>query len=317
MADVYTDTSSDVYARLLAAGYDRFLEYQLRSQAIFRQLVDKHPVDPTNVGPSVTMNIIKQYASTATTPLTETLDVAATAPPVPDQVTVTVDEYGRAQASTLRLQQLAYAKPDPAVAHVLGLDMVDTLDELVRTVLNAATHQLDTESGTLKSDAGVTVGNIVAADVFSSKLARTAVTRLRGRNAPARDAGQNYIALAHPDVVNDVLADAGWLAPHQYQDTANVYNAEAGKYLGARYIMTPRATQANVGASSAAVYNTYVLGSQALVEATIADAHVVISPQTDHLRRFYGMGWLFHGGWAIFRDECIEIVKSQSSVSGL
>jgi len=51
MSDVYTDGGT-VYANLLAAGYDKYLEYQLRSEPIFRQVVDKHPVDVTNVGPT-------------------------------------------------------------------------------------------------------------------------------------------------------------------------------------------------------------------------------------------------------------------------
>src|SRR2546428_110785 len=40
MSDVYTDGTQ--WANLLATGYDKYLEYQLRSMPIFRQFVDKH-----------------------------------------------------------------------------------------------------------------------------------------------------------------------------------------------------------------------------------------------------------------------------------
>jgi N4-gp56 family major capsid protein len=316
MADIITDGGT-VYANLLANGYDKFLEYQLRSTPIFRQLVDKHPVNLTNVGPQVVLTIIKELANLAKTPLSETSDVAAVAPPAPSRVTVSVDEYGNAEIPSLRLRQLAFTSVDPALAYVLGKNMVDTLDDLVKDVLDSATHVLGKNATVVKSDAsGFAVDSVASGDKFDSSLARTAVTLLRGRNAPSRDVQGSYLAIAHPDVVNDVLADTGWLSPHQYVDTANIYNAEAGSYLGARYIMSPRAdVTANSG--SVDVYSTYFLGRQAVVEAVIAPEHVVVGPQTDHLRRFFPMGWLFHGGWAVFRQESIEIVKSSSSVAGL
>jgi N4-gp56 family major capsid protein len=318
MADVYTDTSASVYANLLAAGYDRFLEYQLRSQPVFRQMVDKHPVSVTNPGPTVTMNIIQQFATPAITPLSETLDVAATAPPAPTQVTVTVNEYGRSNVPTLRLKSLSYTTPDAALAHILGLDMVDSLDALVQAVLNAATHYIGKNATVVKTEtSGFAEGSVAHGDSFDSGLARAAVSLLRRRNAPTRDVRGNYVALAHPDVINDVLADTGWLAPHQYTDTSNIYNAEVGTYLGARYISSPRATIVNDGSASEPVYRTYITGAQALVEATISDVHTVIGPQTDHLRRFFPMGWYYFGGWGIFRQESIEIVRSSSSISAL
>jgi hypothetical protein len=46
----FTGNSTTSLANLIAAGYDRELEWQLRSTPIFRQLVDKHPVSVTNPG---------------------------------------------------------------------------------------------------------------------------------------------------------------------------------------------------------------------------------------------------------------------------
>src|SRR5438445_10013129 len=118
MSDVYTDGTQ--WANLLATGYDKYLEFQLRSLPIFRQFVDKHPVDVTNPGPTVTLSIINEFAALATTPLTDTVDVAAVAPPAPTRVTVTLNEYGNVDITTLRLRDLAFAPPDPAIANVLG-----------------------------------------------------------------------------------------------------------------------------------------------------------------------------------------------------
>lgn len=318
MPDNYTDGGTAL-ANLLATGYDRYLRFQLRSNPIFRQMVDIHPVSLTNVGPTVTLSIFKEFADLATTPLSETLDVAAVAPPDVDRVTVTVNEYGNANIPTLRLRQLAFTQVDPALADVLGKNMVDTLDKLVQNVLDAGTHVIGKNGGTLASDessSAFAVNSVASGDKLDSSIVRAAITRLRSRNAPSRDARGTYVAVAHPDAIHDILADTGWLSPHQYVDTSNIYNAEAGTYLGARFVMSPRATVA-ANSGSVDVYNTYFLGAQALVEAQIAREHTVIGPQTDHLRRFFPMGWLYHGGFAIYRQESIEIAKSSSSIAGL
>lgn len=316
MADVYTD-GGVAYANLLAAGYDKFLEYQLRSEPVFRQLVDKHPVDVTNVGPTVTLSLIQEFAALATTPLTETSDVAAVAPPAPVRVTVTVNEYGNAEVTTLRLQQLAFTAVDPAIANVLGKNMVDSLDSLVKSVVDASTHAIGANAGTIKTEANsFAVNSVTATDILSTGIIRDTTALLRRRNVNGRDARGQFVSIIHPDVAVDVRGDTGWLNPHQYVDTANIYNAEIGAYGGTRFVESPRCTTAtNTG--SVKVYNTYTLGSQALVEATIADAHTVVGPVIDRLRRFQPMGWLYHGGWAIFRPEAIQIAKSASSIAAL
>lgn len=315
MADVFTDGGT-VYANLLATGYDKFLEYQLRSEPVFRQFVDKHPVDVTNVGPTVTLSIINEFAALATTPLGETTDVAAAAPPAPSRVTVTVNEYGNADLATLRLRQLAFTAPEPAIANILGKNMVDTLDALVKAVADGATNIIGVNGGVVKTS-GFAEASVAGTDVFNSAVARDSVALLRRRNTHGRDNKDQYVALIHPDVAVDIMSDNGWLNPHQYVDTSNIYNAEVGSYLGARYVMTPRTTVVADGAASAKVYRTYFWAAQALVEATIADAHVIVGPQTDKLRRFFPIGWLFHGGWSIFRQEALQVARTSSSIAAL
>src|SRR6266568_6416211 len=117
MVDVFTTTTT--WANLVAAAYDTFVRYQLRSRPVWRQFVDVHPVAPTIPrAPSVTLNIMQEYAALATTPLTENVDVSAGAPPAPVQVTVSVNEYGNSDLVTLRLKDLAYAQVDPIVGNL-------------------------------------------------------------------------------------------------------------------------------------------------------------------------------------------------------
>lgn len=317
MANVFTD-GGVAYANLLAAGYDTYLEYQLRSEPVFRQMVDKHPVDVTNPGPTVTLSLIQEFSALATTPLTETVDPDAVAPPAPIRVTVTMNEYGNFALETLRLRDLAFASVEPAIANVLGKNQIDTIDKLVQNVADAGTYILGVNGGALKSQAtGFAEGSVAANDLFTDACARNAVALLRRRNAHGRDGADQYMAVIHPDVAVDVMSNTGWLNPHQYVDTQNIYRAEIGSYLGARYMASPRATKTADGATGANVYRTYFFGAQALVEAMVEEPHVVIGPQTDKGRRFFPIGWYAHGGWAIFRQEALQQVRTSSSIAAL
>lgn len=317
MVDVFTDGGT-VYANLLAAGYDKFLEYQLRSQPIFRQFVGKHPVDVTNPGPTVTLTLIQEFAALATTPLTETVDISAVAPPAPIRVTVTLNEYGNGDLATLRLRDLAFTAPEPAIANVLGKNMVDTMDKLVQNVYDGGTNIIGVNGGLVKTNlSAFSEVAVTATDVMNSAVVRDASALLRRRNAHGLDAKDQFVSLVHPDVSVDIMSDAGWLAPHQYSDPTNIYNAEIGSYLGSRFIMTPRATKVADGASSANVYRSYFLGAQSVVEAVVRDAHVVVGPQVDKLRRFFPIGWYAHAGWAVFRQEAIQIARTASSIATL
>ena len=317
MANAYTDGGT-AYANLLAAGYDRFLEYQLRSTPVFRQFVDKHPVDVTNPGPTVTLSLIQEFAALATTPLTETVDPDSVAAVAPVRVTVTLNEYGNAEISTLRLHELSFTPVDPALANVLGKNMVDTIDKLVQNVADAATNIIGVNATVVKTNtSGFSEVATAAGDNISSAVVRDATALLRRRNASGRDGNDRFIALVHPDVTVDIASDTGWLSPHQYVDTSNIYNFEIGTYLGSRFVMTPRATVVADGAASAKVYRTYFLGAQALVEAVAVEPHIVVGPVVDKLRRFNPVGWYGLLGEAIFRQESIQVARTTSSISAM
>lgn len=315
MSDVYTDGTQ--WSNAIIAGYDRYLEYVLRSQPIFRGMVDKRPVSVTNPGSTVTLSIASEFGSLNTTPLSEDLDVAAESPPNLSRVTVTVNQYGKANVATLWLEKLSFLGVDPAIAELLNRSMLDSHDALVRAVCDGATHVIGTNGGTVKTDANsFAVNSVAAGDVYSSAIARDTVALLRRRNVHGRDARDSYLTVIHPDVQVDVMSDTGWLQPHQYVDTASIYQAEVGSYLGSRFLTSPRCS-VNTNTGSVKVYNSYTFGAQALVEATVEDPRIIIGPQTDRLRRFFTMGWRSLLGWSIFRQEALQIAKTSSSIAAL
>lgn len=317
MANVFTD-GGVAWANFLATGYDTYIEFQLRSEPIYRSFVDKHPEAITNPGPTITLSLAQEFATLATTPLVETVDPDAVAPPAPIRVTVTLNEYANFAIETLRLKQLAFVSVDPVLAELLGKNRVDSVDKLVQNVADTGTYIMGGNAGVLKSQAsGFSEAAVAAGDTFTDNAARNAVTKMRTRNVMGRDGADNFLAVMHPDVTVDVMSNTGWLNPHAYQDTQNIYRAEIGSYLGARYIVSPRATVVADGSAGTKVYRTHYFGRQAIVEAMVEEPHTVIGPQTDKGRRFFPIGWYAHGGWAKYREEAIQQVRSSSSIAAL
>jgi hypothetical protein len=102
-------------------------------------------------------------------------------------------------------------------------------------------------------------------------------------------------------------------------DTGNLYAAEIGKYEGAIYIETPRCLNSQrgsgAGAAQTRVYNTYVVGQEALAEA-VAQEFAITSNAVipDLFNRKNPIGWYGIAGWKRFRPESLWRIETASSV---
>lgn len=322
----FTSSQGATWDLLVETAYDRAVEYALRDDPTWRSVVDTKPTRQAMPGDVVTMSFISDMAL-ATTPLNELTDVTPPGQAPPTRVNITLNEYGNADNHTERLRQLAFVAPDPEIAEVLGRNENDSLDAVIRAIVDAGNFVLYRNSGVLVSSAAgnVTATNnlIVAADVATAKTVTAAVALLRRRKVNPRAAGM-YTAMIHPDVVFDLMTEApsanAWILPHAYVDTQEIYKGEVGTYQGARYISTTRITAAN-NSVPVKVYLTYFIGKQALAEAVggngLGEPRTVIGLQTDLLKRFYPIGWKALIGWAIYRQEAIQILRTTSSLQGL
>lgn len=322
----FTSSQGATWDLLVETAYDRAVEYALRDDPTWRSVVDTKPTHQAMPGDVVTMSFISDMAL-ATTPLNELTDVTPPGQAPPTRVNITLNEYGNADNHTERIRQLAFVPPDPEIAEVLGRNEVDSLDAVIRAIVDAGNFVLYRNSGVLVSSAAgnVTATNnlVVAADVATAKTVTAAVALLRRRKVNPRAAGM-YTAMIHPDVVFDLMTEApsanAWILPHAYVDTQEIYKGEVGTYQGARYISTTRITAAN-NSVPVKVYLTYFVGKQALAEAVggngLGEPRTVIGLQTDLLKRFYPIGWKALIGWAIYRQEAIQIMRTTSSLQGL
>ena len=304
MADAYTGTSA--MGNLVQAAYDRYVEFALRSQ---------RPVQQAMPGSSVVFSLY-QDMSQATSTLTETTDPDAVAIGNATQVTVTLAEYGNTVLNTRKLGEFAFSDVDPAIANIVGYNMLDSIDKLVVTVLDGGTNVL---YGTGGSSDPTNTGSVAAEDVIAGADIRKAVSKLRAGKAVPKDGGL-YAAYMHPLVAHDLRAETGALAfedirKYTEPNVGNVLNAVTGVYGGAYVVETPRALSATDGASSETVYRTSVCGQQALAEATAVEPGVVIGPVVDKLMRFRPVGWYSLQGWSIYRQEALYRIESSSSIT--
>jgi N4-gp56 family major capsid protein len=285
-------------AGLVQKAYDRLIEFQLRAQPLLRAVADKRPSSLTNPGETVVLQKYKDLARKTST-LQETVDVDSVGLDTPDKVLVTLEEYGNATVTTRKLNLLSLADVDPAIANILAFNMADSIDEIVKDILLEGDNVRFAEGGVDAS------GTITAADV------RYVVAKLRANKAPYRK-GSMYWSAIHPEVSHDLRAEsdaAAWRAPHNYQDTGNIYAGEIGAFEGAFFVESARIEPV------AGVYSTFFAGQQALAEVVAEEPHMVVGPVTDKLMRLRPMGWYGVLGHAIYRDECLYRIESDSSIA--
>lgn len=246
------DTSTSTLTNLIQTAYDKFVEFELRSEPMFRKFADKRPVDVTNPGATVVFQLHNDL-SRVTSALTETADVDAVALNNTNKVQVTVNEYGNAVTTTERLALESLSAIDPAVADMLAYNLRDSLDALVYNVLvNKATGRY---AGTSADDEATVNGVDKTAEATSTLVAadiRKAVAKLRGANVQPKD-GAFYVGMLHPDVSYDLRTEAAtsganvWREPHTYTEAGvgNIWSGEVGVYEGVKFIESSRVEQAS------------------------------------------------------------------------
>jgi len=320
MANAYTDTSA--MSNAVQTAYDKFFEFALRAQPMFRQVADKRPAQQTAPGGSV---VLERYTdlATATTALTEAVDPDSVAMGNPTTTTITLNEYGNAVLRTRKLYLFSLTDVDPAIANIVAFNAADSVDSIVQTTLRGGSNLIQRKNGAVTyvtNATSSTVGTtMVATDGYTSTLARLAVVKLRTNKAVPRK-GSLYWCAIHPEVSYDLRSETGaaaWRDPHNYSAAGNIWAGEIGAYEGAFYIESPRcynAVDAGTGDNTVRRFRTYYAGQQALAEAVADEFHTVAGPITDKLMRFRPLGWYGVAGWARYREESLIRVETTSTI---
>ena len=301
--------TSDI-SNLVKTAYDQYVRMALRSIPVMRAIADVKPVQQAMPGSSVVFSIYSDLAQ-ATSTLTETSDVSSIALGNPNQVTVTLNEYGSAVTTTKKLNLTSFNDVDSALADIIAYNSADSIDAVVASVLTGGSNVI--YAGT----SGATSTNtITSTDVMTVAAIREAVTELRTNKAVPR-INDLYAAYLHPRQAADLRAESGtggFQALTQYVDRTPFVAGAVGVIEGAFVIETPRVPfAANTQSPAVNVYKAVIAGREALAEAQGQDISTVIGPEIDALRRFRTIGWYYMGGFARLREAALYRIESASS----
>jgi N4-gp56 family major capsid protein len=303
--------TSDISA-LVKTAYDQYVRMALRSIPVMRAIADVKPVQQAMPGSSVVFSIYSDLAQ-ATSTLTETSDVSSIALGNPNQVTVTLNEYGSAVTTTKKLNLTSFNDVDSALADIIAYNSADSIDAVVASVLTSGSNVI--YAGT---SGATTTNTITATDVMSVVAIREAVTSLRTNKAVPR-INDLYAAYLHPRQAADLRAESGtggFQALTQYVDRTPFVAGAVGVIEGAFVIETPRVPfAANTQSPAVNVYKAVIAGREALAEAQGQDISTVIGPEIDALRRFRTIGWYYMGGFARLREAALYRIESAASIN--
>ena len=300
-----TLTGTSAISNLVQTAYDQYVRMALRSIPVMRALADVKPVQQAMPGSSVVFSIYSDLAQ-ATSTLTESLDVSSIALGNPNQVTVTLQEYGSAVTTTKKLNLTSFNDVDAALADIIAYNAADSIDSVVASVLTAGSNAI--YAGTATNTAGITATQLITVSDI-----RQAVTELRTGKALPR-IGELYAGYLHPRQTADLRAETGtggFQDLTKFVDRTPFVAGAVGVIEGAFIVETPRVPYASNGTTN--VYKAVIAGREALAEAQGQDISTIIGPQIDALRRYHTIGWYYFGGWSLLRQAAIYRVESAAT----
>ena len=305
-----TLTGTSAISNLVQTAYDQYVRMALRSIPVMRALADVKPVQQAMPGSSVVFSIYSDLAQ-ATSTLTETSDVSSIALGNPNQITVTLNEYGSAVTTTKKLNLTSFNDVDTALADIIAYNAADSIDAVVAAVLTGAGNTNIVYGGN-----ATTTNTIDAADTMTVAAIRKAVTELRTNKALPR-IGELYAAYLHPRQTADLRAETGtggFQALTQYVDRTPFVAGAVGVLEGAFVVETPRVPYAaNTNSPAVNVYKAIIAGREALAEAQGQDISTVVGPQIDALRRYHTIGWYYFGGFNILRTAALYQIQTAAT----
>ena len=214
--------------------YDRTLIETAGPELVHDQFGQKRPI-PKNGGKTIEF---RKYADLpkATTPLTEGVTpdgkkLSASA------IEATVSQYGDYVALSDMLDLTAIDNNVVEATKVIGKQSGLTLDTITRNVLQAGTnvYYCPNSAGT-QPESRATLDKTC---VLTVDVVKRVVALMRAANVPTING--DYVAIIHPYVAYDLMADPDWIEAQKYQNAQAIYQGEIGKIAGVRFVESSEA----------------------------------------------------------------------------
>ena len=227
-------------------------------------------------------------------------------------ITATVTQYGGYITLSDMLNLTAYDPQMQEVMKILGSQAGQVSDKITRDILAAGTNVSYAGGKTARTG----TGGLTAADVLTIADIKKAVRKLKRVNA--RTINGDYVAIVHPDVVYDLMADDEWVDANHYAGSTKIFNGEIGKMYGVRFVET---TMAKIWKpSTLPIYGTLVLGENAFGVTSINNGGIeTIVKQlgsggtADPLNQRSSVGWKLNKVAKILEESYMVRIESAAS----
>jgi N4-gp56 family major capsid protein len=195
-----------------------------------------------------------------------------------------IDFYGNWIAINEQVTLQAQDRPLNEAAVILGLNLRETEDQLIRDMLAATASVINCVSGVngdnpteiTRSDVDQIVRTLLGND------SKSIFENIEGENkfgtAPVRN---SFMALAHTDLSADLNNVSGFVPSAQYPSQKNILQAEYGSVSQLRFMLSSIGSISNNASNNGAnVYNIFCVGQEAvgIVDQDGAGAQFIYLP---------------------------------------
>ena len=172
-------------------------------------------------------------------------------------VSVTLSEYGLTTTTSKLLSLVSIDKNFAEKISLVGQNMGETLNRLVREELANGTEYIPNSHDT---------SDVAAGDTLSASAIREVTKALEIANAmPYKDG--LFRGKTTPQSKYSLLGDSTWINSKTYSDVKKLYRGEMGELYQVRWLLNKDVASANGDSSTAActvvMYYTYVHGAEA------------------------------------------------------
>jgi N4-gp56 family major capsid protein len=141
---------------------------------------------------------------------------------------ITIYENGNAIGFSEMLLQTSFFDQMAAASLLLGRDMAIVLDTQLRD------SALSTPN-TLFANGRTSRGQLLAGDVFDTRLVKDMVETLETNNVP-RWGGDHYVCFIHPHQARGMRDDDAWTQAALYSGAGQIYSGEVGRFEDVRFV---------------------------------------------------------------------------------
>jgi len=267
-------TNATSLANTIKSYYDRLLLEVLDPNAVYFQFGQKKPL-PKNEGTSIIWNRSTRLALGFT--LSEGVPISTANALSTTTVSALIQQFGGFTAISDLVDLTSITEPMRMAAERLGVQAAETIDAVIRqsvvehvSLTNSSAHSFGKTSTVLYEYWGLTSTSrdvVSSLNVIAVSDVRQCAYSLKKLNVAPYE-GNDYVAVIHPEISEDLVGDATFINWHQYAGNEdaikNLYNGEIGKIYGTRFVestLAPISAGSNSGgAASTMAYGTYIFG---------------------------------------------------------